>query len=243
MSEFNNLSEGLRTRIKNIILNRDNKPESPQSTQTPPKPSRPASKQISVLRTAHYTNPGSKQKILSTGGFRPSDSRGVYHPRGHEDTVYTTPSSRIGKDYGSSRVNLKIVNPKIDRTESPKKYHDKYISSSEEGRKNLKVPQEHSKELISKGAKIVRVPDAHSASKSPGSYIMVDRELANKSIDPNPRQVIKANKPRIAPPRLKSKERVVEYLLHNGLCETVESADVVFENMSDYFIDWVISFC
>jgi hypothetical protein len=240
MSEFNDLSEGLRTRIKNLILNRNNKPESAQSSQTPQKPSRPASKQISVLRTAHYTNPESKQKIHSMGGFRPSDSRGVYHPKGHEDTVYTTASSRIGKDYGSSRVNLKIVNPKIDRTESHRKYHDKYTSSSEQERKNLKVPQEHSKELIGKGSKIVRVPDAHSATKAPGSYIMVDRELANRSIDPNPRQVIKANKPRIAPPRLKNKDKVIEYLLHNGLCETIESAEVVFENMSDYFIDYII---
>ena len=145
---------------------------------------------LRVLRTAHYTTPEAKEKIMSQG-FGPSRS-GVYRPRGSENTVYTTPSSRIGKDYGISRVNLTIVNPKVNRTASKGKYFDTYQQASEKQRAKMKQPEVHSKELISGGSKVVSVPDAHTDSdKKPGSYIMVDKDLANKSISKNPQPTIR----------------------------------------------------
>ena len=150
-------------------------------------------KRMRVLRTAHYTKPEHKEKILQHG-FGPSRS-GKYHPRDTENTVYTTPSSRIGKDYGKSRVNLKLINPKIHKTAPRKDYFDKYQQASETERRKMKVPDEHSKELISRGAKVVKVPDAHHTERVKGSYVMVDKNLANRSISKN------------APPTIRAKDK------------------------------------
>lgn len=160
-------------------------------------------KQLRVLRTAHYTTPENKKKILQQG-FKPG-STGAYHPRDDEynyKTVYTTPSSRIGNEYGRARVNLKIVNPKIKSTTSKSEYKEKVKSLSKTysgddltNRARKLSPHVQSAEAIKKGEKVVRVPDAHYDMK--GSYIMVDKDLANKSIDKNPRQTIRnPNKPR-----------------------------------------------
>ena len=57
-------------------------------------------------------------------------------------------------------------------------------------------PRKQSKSAIESGKKIVRVPDAHEnpMRKVPrGSYIMVDKEVANKSIDKNPQPTMRAS--------------------------------------------------
>ena len=159
-----------------------------------------AQKRIRVLNTKHYTTPENQQNILKSG-FKDSPSSGSYHPQGKQ-FVYTTPSSRVGSDYGTRPVNLRIVNPKIHSTDSPKQFRSKLRSwvtkSSEEDLvtdKNKPIhPRKQSKSAIEKGEKIVRVPDAHEnpIRKVPkGSYIMIDKELANKSINKNPRPTIR----------------------------------------------------
>jgi len=70
-----------------------------------------AQKRVKVLRTAHYTS-SSNKKGIQQSGFKDTPSTGSYHPDNRKDIVYTTPSSRIGTDYGMSRVNLRVVNPK-----------------------------------------------------------------------------------------------------------------------------------
>lgn len=168
-------------------------------------------KRLKILRTAHYTTPERKEKIMSQG-FKPS-STGAYHPRDSEyqyKTVYTTPSSRIGKEYGKSRVPLKIVNPVIKSTTSKKDYKEKVkeLSKTHSGEDLVKKARElsphvQSSEAIKRGSKIVRVPDAHYDMK--GSYIMVDKDVADKSIDKNPQSVIKnLKKGRQKPKRVKS---------------------------------------
>lgn len=174
-----------------------------------------ARKKVRVLRTAHYTSPENKKKIMDTG-FKDSPSSGTYHPDDRKGIVYTTPSSRVGNDYGTRPVSLRIVNPKIHSTDSPKNYRSKLKSwmraASDEDLvkdKNRPTdPRKQSKSAIESGKKIVRVPDAHEnpLRKVPkGSYIMVDKEVANKSIDKNPQPTMRASdKPkrtRIAPKR------------------------------------------
>lgn len=161
-----------------------------------------SSRKIRVLKTKHYTTPENQKEILQKG-FKDSPSSGTYHPQG-KSVVYTTPASRVGTDYGTRPVNLKIVNPKVHSTNSPQKYRkdlkswmrnasDKDLVAD----KNRPIdPRKQAKSAIKKGEKIVRVPDAHEnpMRKVPrGSYIMVDKDVANKSIDRNPQPTIKAS--------------------------------------------------
>jgi hypothetical protein len=174
-----------------------------------------ARKKVKVLRTAHYTSRSNKAEIMRSG-FKDSPSTGTYHPDDRKGIVYTTPSSRVGNDYGSARVSMRMVNPKVTKTDSPKGYRSKLKSwmkdASDEDLvkdKNRPTdPRKQSKSAIESGKKIVRVPDAHEnpMRKVPrGSYIMVDKEVANKSIDKNPQPTMRASdKPkrtRIAPKR------------------------------------------
>ncbi len=164
-----------------------------------------ARKRMRVLKTAHYTSNSSKSSILSSG-FKDSPSTGTYHPDNMKGVVYTTPSSRVGSDYGHSRVNLKIVNPKMTRTDSPRDFGKnikKWVASSskEDLAANKNKPTsavDQAKSAFKQGAKIVKVPNAHGGFTpkpgSPrGSYIMMDKEIANKSIDRNPKPTIRAS--------------------------------------------------
>ena len=159
-------------------------------------------RRMRVLRTAHYTTPENKEKILQTG-FKPGRT-GAYHPREddyYHKTVYTTPSSRIGREYGKSRVNLSLVNPKVKTTTSKIKYKEKVkeLSNKHSGEELVQKakslsPYYQSSEAIKKGEKIVKVPDAHHdmSGHHKGSYIMVDKDVANKSISKNPPPTIRA---------------------------------------------------
>lgn len=174
-------------------------------------------KRVKILRTAHYTNRDSRSKILS-GGFKDSPSTGAYHPDDNKRTVYTTPSSRVGNDYGYSRVNLKLVNPKITTTNSPAQFNNKVkeLVNSQDDNIQQKAraihPTYQSKKAISDGSKVVRAPNAHEMggpTGPKGSYIMVDKDLANKSIDRNPQPTIKAsNKPQRS--KIKARKKVDE---------------------------------
>jgi len=174
-------------------------------------------RRIKVLKTHHYTSASSKENIMKSG-FKDSPSTGTYHPDNKKDVVYTTPSSRVGSDYGSRKVSLRLVNPKVKSTDSPRDFGKnikKWMASSstddindKKGKPTSAVDQ--AKDAFKKGAKVVRVPDAHGGfTPKPGaprgSYVMVDRDTANKSIDKNPQPTIRAsNKPqrtRIAPKR------------------------------------------
>ena len=58
-------------------------------------------------------------------------------------------------------------------------------------------PFKQSRNTIRGGAKILRVPDAHGGYDQPrrannGSYIILDKDVANKSIDENPPPTIRA---------------------------------------------------
>ncbi len=164
------------------------------------------SRRMRVLRTSHYTSRDAKDSILKSG-FRESPSSGTYHPEGSKRTVYTTPSgSSVGNDYGYSRVNLRIVNPRTKNTISHKEYSNKkndliqnYSGDDLMQRVRELSPILQSKNLIQQGNKVVRVPDAHNAGAKAGkgSYVMVDIDTANKSIDRNniPR-IYPRNKPR-----------------------------------------------
>lgn len=167
-------------------------------------------KRIKVLRTAHYTSASNKSEIMKSG-FRDSPSTGTYHPDDRKDIVYTTPSSRVGSDYHPhSRVNLRLVNPKITSTDSPRDFGKNIKSwmksssiediNNKKGKPTSAVDQARS--AFKKGAKVVRVPDAHGGftpreGQAKGSYIVMDKETANKSIDRNPSPTV----------RTKSKER------------------------------------
>lgn len=155
-------------------------------------------RRMRVLRTAHYTSASNKENILKSG-FRDSPSTGTYHPDERKDIVYTTPSSRVGSDYSHSRVNLRVVNPRIKHTDSPRDFGKKIknwvaSSSQEDLTSNKNKPTsapDQAKSAFRKGARIVRVPDAHGGfvpkeGKPRGSYIMMDKETANKSIDRKP---------------------------------------------------------
>ncbi len=161
-------------------------------------------KRMKILRTAHYTSASNKNEILKSG-FRDSPSTGSYHPDERKDIVYTTPSSRVGSDYGYRRVDMKIVNPKMTHTDSPRDFGKNIkkwmASSSIEDINNKKgkptSAPDQAKSAFKQGAKVVRVPNAHGGftpkpNQAQGSYIMVDKETANKSIDRNPSPTFKA---------------------------------------------------
>jgi len=80
-------------------------------------------RRMKVLRTSHYTSKEGKDSILRSG-FRESPSSGTYHPEGGKRTVYTTPSHKVGKDYGRHRVNLSIVNPNVTNVNSYANYRN-----------------------------------------------------------------------------------------------------------------------
>lgn len=177
-------------------------------------------RRMRVLRTAHYTSRENRNNILR-GGFKSSPSTGAYHPDDTKNTVYTTPSSRVGSDYGGSRVSLKIMNPKVTKTLSPAQYRQKLGDLANQGvegeqfRDKAKEisPVQHSRRSIASGSKVVIVPDAHRDGRQTdhhtpkGDYIMVDKDLANRSIDRNPAPIIPAkNKPRRRVPKIKSKQ-------------------------------------
>lgn len=161
-------------------------------------------KRIKVLRTAHYTSASNKENILKSG-FKDSPSTGTYHPDERKGIVYTTPSSRVGSDYGGSRVNLRLVNPKMTDTDSPRDFGKKikqWMSSASDedlvndrGRPTNAVNQ--AKSAFKQGAKVVRVPNAHGGftprpGQAQGSYVMMDKDVANKSIDRNPQPTMRA---------------------------------------------------
>lgn len=163
-----------------------------------------AQKRVKVLRTAHYTTASNKNQIMRSG-FKDSPSTGTYHPDNRKDVVYTTPSSRVGTDYNHSRVNLRLVNPKVTNTDSPRDFGKKIkswmSSASIEDINNQKgkptSAPDQAKSAFKKGAKVVRVPNAHGGftpkeGKPQGSYIMVDKDTANKSIDRNPSPTMRA---------------------------------------------------
>lgn len=161
-------------------------------------------RRVRVLRTAHYTSASNKDEILRSG-FKDSPSSGTYHPDDRKGIVYTTPSSRVGSDYGYSRVNLRVVNPKMTNTDSPRDFGKNIkswmASASDEdindkkGKPTSSVDQ--AKHAFEKGEKIVRVPNAHGGfvpkpGQPQGSYIMMDKEIANKSIDKNSPPILRA---------------------------------------------------
>jgi len=154
-----------------------------------------ATKRIRVLNTAHYTSASNKANILKSG-FRDSPSTGAYHPDTNKRTVYTSPHASVGKTYGHSRVNIRIVNPKVKNTNSFKNYKNqiKDIVMNRDGEdlqnKARQIsPVQQSKRNIEAGHSIVRVPDAHSQFNPKSrrtSYIMIDKDVANKNINRNP---------------------------------------------------------
>jgi hypothetical protein len=158
-------------------------------------------RRMRVLRTSHYTSNDAKASIMR-GGFKDSPSTGAYHPDDNKRTVYTTPASRVGKDYGHARVSLNLVNPKVTNVNSRKKYKEKVkeIVMKHDGadlqqKAKEASPFHQSKRAIASGSKIVRAPDAHEIGGekgAKGSYIMVDKDVANKSISKNPRPSIRA---------------------------------------------------
>lgn len=163
-----------------------------------------ARRRVRVLRTAHYTSRSNKDEILRSG-FRDSPSTGTYHPDDRKGIVYTTPSSRVGSDYGYSRVNLRLVNPRMANTDSPRDFGKNiksWMASSsiedindKKGKPTSSVDQ--AKSAFKKGEKVVRVPNAHGGftpreGQAQGSYVMMDKEVANKSIDKNPPPTVKA---------------------------------------------------
>ena len=163
-----------------------------------------ARRRMKVLRTAHYTSASNKAEILRSG-FKDSPSTGTYHPDDRKGIVYTTPSSRVGGDYGYSRVNLRLVNPKMKSTDSPRDFGKnikRWMSSASDedindkkGKPTSAVDQARS--AFKKGDKVVRVPNAHGGftprpGQAQGSYVMMDKEVANKSIDRTPSRTMKA---------------------------------------------------
>ena len=161
-------------------------------------------KRIKVLRTAHYTDRSTKSSILDQGLRSGTRNDGTYHDKGM-NVLYTTPSSRVGSDYGTERVNFRLVNPKVDHIDSPKTHGKRLMNwtrnSSDDDlvndRNKPQDPFKQSRNTIRGGAKILRVPDAHGGYDQPrrannGSYIILDKDVANKSIDENPPPTIRA---------------------------------------------------
>ena len=161
-------------------------------------------KRMRVLRTAHYTDRSTKRSMLDQGLRSGTRSDGTYHDKGM-NVLYTTPSSRVGSDYGTERVNFKLVNPTVTRINSPKTYGSRFKdwmrnASDDDLAKNQNRPEDsfkQSRREIRGGAKILRVPDAHGGHDQPrkgnsGSYVILDKDTANKSIDRNPQPTIRA---------------------------------------------------
>jgi hypothetical protein len=161
-------------------------------------------RRMKILRTAHYTSNSANHEIMRSG-FKDSPSTGTYHPDNRKGIVYTTPSPKVGSDYGHSRVNLRLVNPKVTKTDSPMDFGKNikhWVSTasdedlvSDKGRPTSAVDQARS--AFKSGAKIVKVPKAHGGfipreGQPQGSYIMVDKDVANKSIDKNPQPTMRA---------------------------------------------------
>lgn len=160
-------------------------------------------RRMRILRTAHYTSRSNKENILKSG-FKDSPSSGTYHPDDQKGIVYTTPSSRVGTDYGYSRVNLRLVNPKMTTTDSPRDFGKnikKWIATASDedlvaGKGNPTSSVDQARTAFKKGAKIVRVPNAHGGftprpGQAQGSYVMMNKDVANKSIDRNPQPIIR----------------------------------------------------
>jgi hypothetical protein len=160
-------------------------------------------RRMKVLRTSHYTSKEGKDSILRSG-FRESPSSGTYHPEGGKRTVYTTPSHKVGKDYGRHRVNLSIVNPNVTNVNSYANYRNQkrdIVNNAKPGeeigdRIRSLSPIHQAKSAIEQGHKVVRVSDAHraGAKAGKGSYIMVDIDTANRSISRKPSPLIRLNK-------------------------------------------------
>jgi hypothetical protein len=170
-----------------------------------------------VLRTAHYTDSRTHSDMVDKGMRKGTSSDGTYHDKGM-NVLYTTPSARVGADYGTHRVNFKVVNPKVTKTDSPKDYGSKvkdWVKSSSpddlaSNKNRPKAAFDQSKEAIRSGSKVIKVPDAHGGFDQPkkgnrGDYIILDKDVANKSIDKNPQPFVRAtNKPRRVKPRVKN---------------------------------------
>lgn len=168
-----------------------------------------AKRRMRVLRTAHYTDSSTQADMLDQGLRSGTRSDGTYHDKGM-NVLYTTPSSRVGADYGGKRVNFKVINPKVTRIDSPKTYGSRFkdwmANASEDDLVNNanrpETPFKQSRSAIRGGAKVINVPDAHGGHDQPkkgnrGSYVILDKDLANKSIDRNPSPIMRArNKPR-----------------------------------------------
>lgn len=161
-------------------------------------------RRMRILRTAHYTSNSANHEIMRSG-FKDSPSTGAYHPDDRKGIVYTTPSPKVGSDYGHSRVNLRLVNPKVTKTDSPMDFGKKIknwvaTSSKEDLAANKNKPTsavDQARSAFKSGAKIVKVPKAHGGftpreGQPQGSYIMVDKDVANKSIDKNPQPTMRA---------------------------------------------------
>ncbi len=161
-------------------------------------------RRMRVLRTAHYTDRSTKRSMLDQGLRSGTRSDGTYHDQGM-NVLYTTPSSRVGSDYGTERVNFKLVNPKVTRINSPKTYGSRLKdwmrnASDDDLAKNQNRPEDsfkQSRREIRGGAKVLHIPDAHGGHDEPkkgnkGSYILLDKEVANKSIDRNPQPIIRS---------------------------------------------------
>ena len=161
-------------------------------------------RRIRILRTAHYNDSSAVRDIHDTGFRQGTRSDGTYHDKGM-NVVYTTPSSRVGADYGSKSVHFKLVNPNITNIDSPKTYgkriKDWIRDSSDDDLVNDRNrpldPFKQSRNAIRGGSKVIRVPNAHGGHDEPkkgnqGSYILLDKETANRSIDRNPQPTIRS---------------------------------------------------
>ena len=180
-------------------------------------------RRMRVLRTAHYNDSSAVRDIHDTGFRQGTRSDGTYHDKGM-NVVYTTPSSRVGADYGSKRVHFKLVNPKVTNIDSPKNYgkriKDWMRDSSDDDlandRNHPKDSFKQSREAIRGGSKVIRVPDAHGGHDEPkkgnrGSYILLDKEVANKSIDRNPSPTVRS-KDKKRRTQTQPKKRISEFL-------------------------------
>ena len=160
-------------------------------------------KRMRVLNLIHSTSRDNKKRIHDSG-FKDSPSTGSYG-----QGVYTSPSRRVTRDYGHSDVNLRIVNPKVHSTDSPKQFRTKmrnWVKDSSDddlakGKNKPVDPRKQAKAAIESGKKIVRVPDAHEnptrKDLPKGSYVVVDKDMANRSIAKNPQPTFRASgKPR-----------------------------------------------
>jgi hypothetical protein len=167
-------------------------------------------RQLRILHTAHYTSPSTRNDILQHGLRPGTRSDGAYHDKGMS-VLYTTPSPGVGADYGTAAVHFKVMNPRVTRIDSPKTYGARLKdwmrnSSDDDLVSNKNRPQtsyDQARNAIRSGAKVIRVPDAHGApyeempKERRGDYVILDKDVANRSIDRNPRPVIRGYKPKV----------------------------------------------